>query len=461
MRIRRAELQRLDGKLAGLPPEARASVDEVTRLIVEKLLLEPTEQLKALPDEETQVAYTEAINRLFRLRDERSRPVERRPTQRASVTTGRPSTRRKSRMDSPCRLGTRGSQLALLQANAVAALLHDTRRRRDCEIVVIKTSGDRLAEAPLSRIGGKRLFVKEIEDALLAGDDRPGGAQQQGHAGGVCRTGSRSAPCCHARMRATRLCCRAGAVQSHTSIERSCDARTARRASAPAACAAIAQLVALCPARRSCRFAAISTRGCASSTPATIDALVLAAAGLRRLEQASASRRRCRSTFACRRPVRASSPSRSARAIDDTRELRGSASTMRDAPMALDGRTGRRRRASAADARCRSARMRRSTGDTMSLTAIVIALDGTGAVARRGRLAVGEPAPWDVGSARRAAAGAAAPRASSPRSARAYRRRRRSAAVKNRLSTSIGTGPGDPGPHHRARPRMPAHARTS
>jgi len=65
--IRRAELQRLDSKLGGLPPDARARVDEVTRLIVEKLLLEPTEQLKALPDEETQAAYTEAINRLFRL----------------------------------------------------------------------------------------------------------------------------------------------------------------------------------------------------------------------------------------------------------------------------------------------------------------------------------------------------------------------------------------------------------
>jgi glutamyl-tRNA reductase len=66
--IRRSELQRLDGKLTGLSPDARARVDEVTRLIVEKLLLEPTEQLKALPDEETQVAFTEAINRLFRLR---------------------------------------------------------------------------------------------------------------------------------------------------------------------------------------------------------------------------------------------------------------------------------------------------------------------------------------------------------------------------------------------------------
>jgi glutamyl-tRNA reductase len=68
--IRRSELQRLESKLSGLPPDARARVDEVTRLIVEKLLLEPTEQLKGLPDEETQVAYTEAINRLFRLRDD-------------------------------------------------------------------------------------------------------------------------------------------------------------------------------------------------------------------------------------------------------------------------------------------------------------------------------------------------------------------------------------------------------
>jgi glutamyl-tRNA reductase len=68
-RIRRSELNRLDGKLSGLPPEARTRVEEVTRLIVEKLLHEPTEQLKALPDEETQVAYTEAINRLFRLRE--------------------------------------------------------------------------------------------------------------------------------------------------------------------------------------------------------------------------------------------------------------------------------------------------------------------------------------------------------------------------------------------------------
>jgi len=66
------------------------------------------------------------------------------------------------------KLGTRGSQLALFQANTVAALLQ-SRAGVACEIVVIRTSGDRLADAPLSEVGGKRLFVKEIEDALLDG----------------------------------------------------------------------------------------------------------------------------------------------------------------------------------------------------------------------------------------------------------------------------------------------------
>jgi hydroxymethylbilane synthase len=70
-------------------------------------------------------------------------------------------------VNSILRIGTRGSPLALYQAYAVAALLRD-RVGAQSEIVIIKTSGDRLGEAPLSEVGGKRLFVKEIEDALLA-----------------------------------------------------------------------------------------------------------------------------------------------------------------------------------------------------------------------------------------------------------------------------------------------------
>ena len=66
------------------------------------------------------------------------------------------------------RIGTRGSPLALWQARTVAALLHQHGRASD--IVVIKTSGDRIQDKPLSEAGGKGLFVKEIEDALLARD---------------------------------------------------------------------------------------------------------------------------------------------------------------------------------------------------------------------------------------------------------------------------------------------------
>ncbi len=66
------------------------------------------------------------------------------------------------------RIGTRGSALALWQARTVAALIQAS--GPSVEIVVISTGGDRLQQAPLSEVGGKRLFVKEIEDALLAGE---------------------------------------------------------------------------------------------------------------------------------------------------------------------------------------------------------------------------------------------------------------------------------------------------
>ena len=65
------------------------------------------------------------------------------------------------------RIGTRGSRLALVQAEAVAAGLRA--RGADVEIVPIRTSGDQLARVALADFGGKALFIKEIEDALLAG----------------------------------------------------------------------------------------------------------------------------------------------------------------------------------------------------------------------------------------------------------------------------------------------------
>jgi hydroxymethylbilane synthase len=65
------------------------------------------------------------------------------------------------------RIGTRASALALVQAGEMAAALRA--RGQDVEILPIRTEGDRLAAARLATIGGKGLFVREIEDALLAG----------------------------------------------------------------------------------------------------------------------------------------------------------------------------------------------------------------------------------------------------------------------------------------------------
>jgi glutamyl-tRNA reductase len=74
--IRRAELERLQPKLAGLPPEARARVEEITRLLVEKLLITPTEQLKTTNDPARVRAYTDAITRLFALDSDEARSAD-------------------------------------------------------------------------------------------------------------------------------------------------------------------------------------------------------------------------------------------------------------------------------------------------------------------------------------------------------------------------------------------------
>jgi hydroxymethylbilane synthase len=64
------------------------------------------------------------------------------------------------------RVGTRSSVLALAQARSIVAGLASA----DAEIVPMRTEGDRLAEARLAMVGGKGLFVREIEEALLRGE---------------------------------------------------------------------------------------------------------------------------------------------------------------------------------------------------------------------------------------------------------------------------------------------------
>lgn len=65
------------------------------------------------------------------------------------------------------RIGSRGSGLALWQAEFVKGLISRNFPELKIEISVIRTTGDRIADQPLDNIGGKELFVKEIEEALL------------------------------------------------------------------------------------------------------------------------------------------------------------------------------------------------------------------------------------------------------------------------------------------------------
>ena len=64
------------------------------------------------------------------------------------------------------RIGTRGSVLAKWQAESVRKKLFAA-TGREAEIVVIKTSGDKMQQAPLTQIGGKGIFIKELEEALI------------------------------------------------------------------------------------------------------------------------------------------------------------------------------------------------------------------------------------------------------------------------------------------------------
>src|SRR5262245_30884495 len=69
----------------------------------------------------------------------------------------------------PLRVGTRGSRLALWQANHVADRLRSIGGARPVELVEIQTAGDQVRDVPLAQIGGEGVFTKEIQRAVLAG----------------------------------------------------------------------------------------------------------------------------------------------------------------------------------------------------------------------------------------------------------------------------------------------------
>ena len=67
------------------------------------------------------------------------------------------------------RIGTRGSKLALVQSEYVKRRMEEAYPEDTFELVIIKTTGDKVTDKPLAAIGTKGLFVKEIEEELLSG----------------------------------------------------------------------------------------------------------------------------------------------------------------------------------------------------------------------------------------------------------------------------------------------------
>ena len=175
----------------------------------------------------------------------------------------------------PLRIGTRGSPLALVQARTVRARLAAALGVDEAtiELVIIRTTGDAIQDRPLAEVGGKGLFTKEIEEALLdrridlavhSAKDMPTFSQP----------GLMLAACLEREdPRDVFISRKAPRSPNCRKARRSAPPRCAGRRS-PSACAATCAW---------CRCAATSRRGCASSTPAKSTPRMLALAGLKRL----------------------------------------------------------------------------------------------------------------------------------------------------------------------------------
>ncbi len=160
----------------------------------------------------------------------------------------------------PLRIGSRGSPLALVQARTVRARLAEALGVDEAaiELVIIRTSGDAIQDRPLAEVGGKGLFTKEIEEALLdrridlavhSAKDMPT-FSQPGLMLAACLEREDPRDVFISRKAGSLAELPQGATLGTASLRRQAIAKH---------CAAICAW---------CRCAAMSRRGCASSTPA-------------------------------------------------------------------------------------------------------------------------------------------------------------------------------------------------
>ncbi len=202
---------------------ARLKAREVTPTIVR--LQEQLEQLRQAELERLRArlgALTpqqeEALEALTRGHHRQDRPRPHRRTAEARRRAGRRADRRADPPGVPAggmmlTIGSRGSQLALWQARWVKGRLEEL--GESCRIEIIKTTGDKITDVPLAQVGGKGLFTKEIEEALLRGRHRSGRPQHEGPADAAAR-----GPHHRGRSRARRPARRPGRPQAARSAGR-------------------------------------------------------------------------------------------------------------------------------------------------------------------------------------------------------------------------------------------------
>ena len=153
--IRQAEIDRVRARLGTLSPEQELAVEALTRGIVSKIMHTPISALK------TAAREPEATTVIDLVRAVQSAGKRAAREKRGEVGGGRP---RSEKLVARLRIGSRGSQLALWQANYIRELLEQ--RGHKVEIEIIKTTGDKITNVALAQVGTKGMFTKEIEEAL-------------------------------------------------------------------------------------------------------------------------------------------------------------------------------------------------------------------------------------------------------------------------------------------------------
>src|SRR5262249_24733449 len=158
--IARAELEKTLSHLGeGLSEKQRRSIEAMAIAIINKLLHQPTAKLREASLEEGISRLAGAAAELFGL-EETPSPSPPRPCRQGPAGTAALKT---------LRIATRQSPLALWQARHVAQLLTEHHPGLRVSLVEMTTEGDRFLQSRLSERGGKGLFVKEIESAVLEG----------------------------------------------------------------------------------------------------------------------------------------------------------------------------------------------------------------------------------------------------------------------------------------------------